>query len=202
MIFEPVVSLAQTVHLSCVKISNISKMTETSIHLSLVTKEYYWVRPKWILSLWYVWCKPCTYLAPILTLSLNGMKWDSTWPTSPRGSIGCIQNYLWAYGMFGANRAPILHQDWHYLQTDWTELPLEAHHLGVPLSASKMIYKPMLCLTQTAHLSCTDANTVSKRIELRFHMTHVTEELLRVRLKWFLSPWYFRRSRAPILRQD
>jgi len=31
------VRLAQTMHLSCVKISNISKRTETSFHLSLVT---------------------------------------------------------------------------------------------------------------------------------------------------------------------
>ena len=37
MIFEPMVRLAQTVHLSCVKICTISKQTETSIHLSLDT---------------------------------------------------------------------------------------------------------------------------------------------------------------------
>jgi hypothetical protein len=33
-----------------------------------------------------------TNLAPILTLSLNRLKWDSTWPTSPRCSIRCVQN--------------------------------------------------------------------------------------------------------------
>jgi hypothetical protein len=37
MIFEPMVCLAKTVHLSCIKISTISKRTETTIHLSLVT---------------------------------------------------------------------------------------------------------------------------------------------------------------------
>jgi hypothetical protein len=37
MISEPIVCSAQTVHLSCVKFSNISKWTETSFHLSLVT---------------------------------------------------------------------------------------------------------------------------------------------------------------------
>jgi hypothetical protein len=36
-IFELVVCSAQTEHLSCVKNSTISKQTETSIHLSLVT---------------------------------------------------------------------------------------------------------------------------------------------------------------------
>jgi hypothetical protein len=37
MISEPMVWSAQTVHLSCVKISTISKRAETSFHLSLVT---------------------------------------------------------------------------------------------------------------------------------------------------------------------
>jgi hypothetical protein len=30
---------------------------------------------------------------------------------APKNSIGCVQNDFWAYGMFGANFAPILHQD-------------------------------------------------------------------------------------------
>ena len=41
--------------------------------------------------------------------------------------------------MFYANRAPILHQDKHYLQTDRTELPLEPLHLGVQTGVSKMV---------------------------------------------------------------
>ena len=40
--------------------------------------------------------------------------------------------------MFHANRAPILHQDLHYLQTDRTELPLQPLHLGVQTGMSKM----------------------------------------------------------------
>ena len=39
MISEPLVCSAPTAHLSCVKISTISKRTETSFHLSLVTQE-------------------------------------------------------------------------------------------------------------------------------------------------------------------
>jgi hypothetical protein len=46
MIFEPMVRLAQTVHLSCVKINTISKWTKLRFHLSLLTSEYHWVRPK------------------------------------------------------------------------------------------------------------------------------------------------------------
>jgi hypothetical protein len=76
--------------------------------------------------------------------------------------------------MFGVNRAPILHQDWHYLQTDQNEVPLEPHHLGVPSGVSKMISEPMVCSAQTVHLSCTDANFVSNQTKTRFDMTHVT----------------------------
>jgi hypothetical protein len=61
---EPMICSAQTVHLSCVKISIIFKRTQTSFHLSLVSQEYRRVHPKRFLSLWYVWCKPCTYIAP------------------------------------------------------------------------------------------------------------------------------------------
>jgi hypothetical protein len=56
--------------------------------------------------------------------------------------------------MFGANRAPIMSQDEHYLQTDQNELSLEPHHLGVPPSASKtdqneLSHAPILTLSQT-----------------------------------------------------
>jgi hypothetical protein len=37
MIFEPLVHSAQTVHLSFIKISTISKRTELSFHLGLIT---------------------------------------------------------------------------------------------------------------------------------------------------------------------
>jgi hypothetical protein len=73
-ISELTVRLAQTVHLSLVKISSISKRTETSFRLSLVTLEYHPVRTNRFLGLWYIWCKPCSYLALKLTLSPNGPK--------------------------------------------------------------------------------------------------------------------------------
>jgi hypothetical protein len=111
IISKPMVRSAQTMHLSCVKISTISKWTKTSFQLSLVTKEYQCVRPKWFLSPWHVWCKPCTYLPLTLTPSPNRPKWDSTRPTSPRSFVKCIQNDFWAYGTIEANRAPILRQD-------------------------------------------------------------------------------------------
>jgi hypothetical protein len=63
-----------------------------SFHLNLVTSDYYQVHPKWFLSRWYVWRKLRTYLALTLTQSPNRKKRDSIWLTSPRGSIGCVQN--------------------------------------------------------------------------------------------------------------
>jgi hypothetical protein len=56
----------------------------------------------------------------------------------------------------------------------------------------------MVSLTQTEHLSCTDANTVSKQIETRFHTTHVTYEFHRVRPKLFVTYGTFNANRAPI----
>jgi hypothetical protein len=102
------------------------------------------------MNLWYVWCKPCTYLAPIQTLPSNGLKRVSTWPTSPRSSIGCIQNNIRAYGTFGANRAPILLQYKECLQMDQNEIPQDPRYLAVLLSVSKMISKPVVCSAQTS----------------------------------------------------
>jgi hypothetical protein len=52
----------------------------------------------------------------------------------------------------------------------------------------------MRCLAQTVHLYCTDANTTSRRTEMRFHMTHVTYEFHQVHPKWVLNLWYVRRK--------
>jgi hypothetical protein len=111
MISEAVVCLAQTVHLSCVKISTTFERSESILHLNLITKEYHQVRPKWFLSLWYIRCKPCTYLASRFAVSPNELNQTSTWASSPRSTIRYVQNDFWAYGTFGANLAPILHQD-------------------------------------------------------------------------------------------
>jgi hypothetical protein len=86
--------------------NTISKRTERRFHLTYVTLEFYRVHPKRFLSLQYIWCKPCTFLAPTLTLSPDKLKWPSTWALSTRCTIGCIQIVFWAYGMFGANHAP------------------------------------------------------------------------------------------------
>ena len=82
----------QFVHLSCIKISTISKQRKLSFHLSPFTQEYHRVHPKWFLSLWCIRRKLCTYLAPKLTLSPNRPKRDSIWHMSSRSSIGVRLN--------------------------------------------------------------------------------------------------------------
>jgi hypothetical protein len=125
-ISKPMVRSAQIVHLSCVKTSTVSNTDWTELPFDPHHLEVPLGASKWFLSLWYVWRKPYTYLAPILTLSSNGLKRDSTrptlilspngpkrdytWHTSPRSSIGCIPNDFQAYGTFGANRGPNLHR--------------------------------------------------------------------------------------------
>jgi hypothetical protein len=46
MISEATVHLVQTMHLSCTETNTVSKQTETSFHLSLITQEYHPVHPK------------------------------------------------------------------------------------------------------------------------------------------------------------
>jgi Leucine-rich repeat (LRR) protein len=123
------------------------------------------------MSLWYVWRKPSTNLAPRLTLSQNRSKRDSTRPTSPRSSIIASNSISEPT----VRLTQTVHQSCiksSSLQTDRTELPLEPRHLGVPSCASKMISMPMVCSVQAVQLSYTDTNTVSKWTKTRFHMTH------------------------------
>ena len=116
---------------------------------------------------------------------------------SPRSYIGCVQNDFRGYGTFGANRAPILHR--HWIPTDQNEIPHDPLHLGVKLGASEMISKPMVCLAQTVHQTCTDTNTISKWTETRFHMTHAPRSSIGCIQKDFRAYGTFDANRATIL---
>jgi hypothetical protein len=67
----PTVCSVQTGHLSCTDSNTVPKRTKSRFHTTHVTYEFYWVRPKLFMSLWYVQCKRCTYLASRLALSPN-----------------------------------------------------------------------------------------------------------------------------------
>jgi hypothetical protein len=161
-IFEPTVCLAQTMQLSCTDTNTISKWTKTRFDMTHVTLEFHRVRPRQFLMLWYVWHKPCTYLALRLALSSNGLNRASTWDSSPRSIIRCIQNDFSACGTFDAKPCTYLASRLALYQMNWVKHLLELRYLGVVLGASKTISEPTVCLAETMHLSCTDTNTISK----------------------------------------
>jgi hypothetical protein len=121
---------------------------------------------------------------------------------SLRRSIGCVQDDFRSDGTFDTNRAPFLHREYHCLQTDSNKLPLEPRHLGVSSGASKTIPEPMVRLAQTVHLYCTDTDTVSKRTETRFHITHSPRSSIGCVPLHFRADGTFDTNRAPFLRQD
>jgi hypothetical protein len=139
---------------------------------------------------------PVLHLARIVHLSCanisiisNELNEASTWASSPRSTIGCVQNDFWAYDMFSTNHAPILNPHQHYLQIDQTTIPHDPHHLGLPSGASKTISEPVVRSAQTLHLSCVKISTISKRIESSIHLNLVTLEYNQVCPKRFLSLW-------------
>jgi hypothetical protein len=154
---------------------------------------------KWFLSLRYVWCKPGTYHAPKLTLSRKEPKGDSTWPTSPRSSIGCVQNDFWGYATFGANCGSILHRDLHYVRIDWNKIQHDPRHLGVALGASKTISELTVHSAQTVQLSYTKISTVSKRTEMSFHLSLVTRSTIRCIQNNFWAYGTYGTNYAPIM---
>ena len=145
------------------------------------------MHPKRFLSLWYVWRKLCTYLAPILTPCPNGSKRDSTRPTH----LGVASGACKTISKPMVRLAQTVHLSASAISPNGpNKLPLEPRHIGVPSGAVKMIFGPMVCLAQTVHISCTNTNNISKWTEMRFHLSLITYEYHRVRPKRFLSLWY------------
>jgi hypothetical protein len=72
MISMPMVCSVQTMHLPCTNINTVSKWTKMKFHMAHATYEVHWVRPQLFMGLWYLQCKPCTYLVSSLALSPNG----------------------------------------------------------------------------------------------------------------------------------
>ena len=129
LISKHMVCSLQIMHLSCIKISTISKIDQTE--------------------------------HPLEPLH--------------RSTNRCFKNGFLDYGALGANHAPILHQNQHCLQIDRSKIPYDTHHLEVPLGASKLISKHMVCSLQIMNLSCYKISTISKQIKPSFHLSLFTE---------------------------
>jgi hypothetical protein len=143
--------------------------------------------------------KPCTYLAPRLTLSLNRLKQASTWHTLHRSTIGCVQSAFHARGTFHANRAPFFCGNYNYLQKDWNKLPLDPCHLAVQSGASKMISEPMIHLAQAVHVSCIEIK-ISPNGPRQVSTWHTSgRSYIRCAQNDFWTNGTFGANRAPIL---
>jgi hypothetical protein len=173
-ISKAMVYLAQTVHLSCTETSTVSKWTEMSFHLSLVTQVYLPAQLKQFMSLWYVWRKMCTSHAPKLTLSRKGPKGDSTWPTSTRRSIECVQNdflrqwYVWCNLWIYIAPRLTLYPNGPKRDSTWPTSSRSS------IGCVQMISELTVRSAKTVHLSWIKVSTISKRTEMRFHLSLVT----------------------------
>jgi len=94
-------------HISCTETNTVSKQTKARFHMTHVIKEFHLVHPNWFPSIRYVPCKPCTYLASRLALSLNRPNRASTWASSSTSINRCVKNGFLDYGALGTNYAPI-----------------------------------------------------------------------------------------------
>jgi hypothetical protein len=188
MIYEPLVCLAQTIHLSCTDTNTISKWKEEIFHMNHVTQEFYRVRPKWFLIPWYVRHKPCTYLASRLALSPNEPSFHLSVVTSEDHQVRPKQFisrwYVWC--KLCTYLAMTLRLSPNGKKWDFT-CP---SHLGGPSSTSKMISKPMVRSMQTIHLSCVKISTILERTKTSFGLSLITQWYHQVRPKCFLSLWY------------
>ena len=112
-----------------------------------------------------------TYISKRLALSPNKPNQASTCAPSPQSTIGCDQNGFLAYAALGANRAPSLHRNKHYLQTDQSKITYDTR---LPSGVSKLISKYMVCSMQTVQLSCIKIYTISKQTEPSFYLSLFT----------------------------
>jgi hypothetical protein len=161
--------------------------------------------PKRFSSLWYVRRKPCTYIAPTLTLSPNGPKRDSTWPTHlgvPSGASKTISEHM--VRLVQTTQLSCVKIS---TMSKWTQASL---HLSlVTWSTIECVQNDFwaystFCANRAPilHPYCTDTNTVSKRIEMRFHMTHSPRSSIWYVQDDFRAYGTFGINRAPILCQD
>jgi hypothetical protein len=159
MIPEPMACLAQTVHLSCTTLTPPPNGPKPRVH------------PKQFSSLWYIRYKPCTHLASRLALSPNGPKRASIWASSPRSTIGSVQNdflslrYVWRKSCIYLALA--LTQSLNGPKWDSTRATSSRSSIG----CSERVSKPMVCSVQTVYLSCIKLSTISKWTKMSFHLS-------------------------------
>jgi hypothetical protein len=154
----------QTMHLSCTDTNTVYKWTKMIFHTTHVTYEFHRVPSKLFMSLWYVQCKPCTYLASRLALP------DPRHLGVPSGASKTVYEPM-------AHLTKTKHLsciDANTISKHIETVPHDARHLGVPSGASNTISKPTIHSMQTVPQYCIKSSTISKRIEPSFHLSLIT----------------------------
>jgi hypothetical protein len=82
------------------------------------------------------------------------------------------------------------------------EIPYNPQHLGVPSAASKIVCKAMVCLAQTMELSSIKISTMSKRTEMRFHLSLEPRSAIRFVQNDFCAYGTIGTNYAPISHQN
>jgi hypothetical protein len=172
MIYENMVCSMQTMHLSCIELALSPKgPKQASTWASWPSGAIECVQK----DLWAYGTSTANHeptCTDTNTVSHRKEKRDSTWPTSPRGSIGCIQKWfpsLWF----------IRHKSCTYLASRLAISPNRPSFHWSLVSKEYIrciqnnLWADAMFGTNCASI-CTDTNTISKRNEVRFEMTHVT----------------------------
>jgi len=85
---------------------------------------------------------------------------------------------------------------------DRSEIPYDTRRQGVPLGASKLISKHMVCSMQNMHLPCIRISTISKLTKLSFHLSLITQEYQQVLKNGFLDFGALGANHAHILHRN
>jgi hypothetical protein len=117
----------------------------------------------------------CTYLVSRLALSQNGPKWASSWASSPRSTIGCVQKWFMSLWYVWRKPCTYLTSTLTPSPNDRCETPHDPCNLGVPSGVSKMISKPNCTFSANrATILCQDLHYLQMdRNELSFETHHL-----------------------------
>jgi hypothetical protein len=154
----------QTVHLSCIKISTISKWTKRSFQLCLVTYQGVSSGSSKMIS------EPKVRLVQIVHLSC--MQTDRNGITHDLSHVGVPSGVSKMISEPKVRLVQIVHLS--CMQTDRNGITHEPSHVGVPSGLSKMISGPLIRSTQIVLLSCVKINTISKRTKTSFQLSLIT----------------------------
>jgi hypothetical protein len=171
----------QTVQLFCTNTKTVSKWIKMRFHTTHITYEFQRVHPKQIMSLLYVQCKLCTYLASRLALSPNGPNRAPPDPRYEGEPSGASKTILWAYVWRKPRTylAPMLtlSPKRSKRESTWPKSP------GSSISCHQYYFWAYSPFDANHPPILHQCSTISKRTEPSFHLSLFTYESHRVRPK-------------------